>query len=67
MPLAKLRLTIIPRRLWVTAAVVECPPHDMLLGRDCEELTELLEEALTKKKTRDLESIAVVTRQGARS
>ena len=65
-PLATLRLTIGPRRLQVTAAVLDRPPHDVLLGRDCQELPELLEEALSQKKLRDQETVAVVTRKQAR-
>ena len=65
-PLARLRLTIGPRRLQVTAAVLDRPPHDVLLGRDCQELPELLEEALSQKKLRDQDTVAVVTRKQAR-
>ena len=62
--LSRLKLTIGPRRLWVTAAVLEWPLHDVLLGRECEDLTEFLEEALIKTETRDQ---ATVTMQQARA
>ena len=44
-PLARLRLTIGPRQLLIKAAVIDRPPQDVLLGRNWEELPELLEEA----------------------
>ena len=40
------------------AAVVEQPPQDVLMGRDCPELNELLKEALAIKQ-----DVTVVTRQ----
>ena len=40
------------------AAVVEQPPQDVLMGRDCPELKELLKEALAIKQ-----DVTVVTRQ----
>ena len=63
--LARLRLTIGPRQLLIKAAVIDRPPQHVLLGRNCEELPELLEEALTQKKLRDQETVAAVTRQQA--
>ena len=62
--LSRLKLTIGPRRLWVTAAVLERRLHDVLLGRECEDLIEFLEQALIKTETRDQ---ATVTMQQARA
>ena len=50
MPLARLMLEIGERRIWLTAAIVEKPPQDILLGRNCSELKELLKQALTSKQ-----------------
>ena len=41
----------------MTAAIVEKPPQDILLGRNCPELKELLKQALTSKQ-----QVAAVTR-----
>ena len=56
-PLARLMLEIGDRRIWLTAAIVEKPPQDILLGRNCPELRELLKQALTSKQ-----QVAAVTR-----
>ena len=49
-PLARLMLEIGERRIWLTAVIVEKPPQDILLGRNCSELKELLKQALTSKQ-----------------
>ena len=57
-PLARLMIVINHRRIRMRAAVVEQPPQDVLMGRDCPELKELLKEALAIKQ-----DVTVVTRQ----
>ena len=56
--LARLMIVINHRRIRMRAAVVEQPPQDVLMGRDCPELKKLLKEALAIKQV-----VTVVTRQ----
>ena len=56
--LARLMIVINHRRIRMRAAVVEQPPQDVLMGRDCPELKELLKEVLVIKQ-----EVAVVTKQ----
>ena len=58
LPLARLMIDIKHRRVRMRAAVVEQPPQDVLMGRNCPELKELLKEALVIKQ-----DVTVVTRQ----
>lgn len=48
-PLANVRMNIGNRHFWVTAVVVKEPPSDVLLGRDCPELVNLLRVILCKE------------------
>ena len=59
-------MTISDRPLWLTAAVAKEPPRDVLFGRDCAELDDLLREALGKHSTTPA-VVAVTTRQQAKN
>ena len=48
--IARLMIVINHRRIRMRAAVVEQRPQDVLMGKDCPELKELLKEALESSK-----------------
>ncbi len=66
-PLARLKIMIGNQKIWLKAAVVEKPPHDILLGRDCENLQQLLRDALELQAKETKETVSVVTRQQAKA
>ncbi len=66
-PLARVKIMIGNQKIWLKAAVVEKPPHDILLGRDCENLQQLLRDALELQAEETKETVSVVTRQQAKA
>ena len=61
-PVAKILVAIEGRKFWLRAAVV---PGDLLLGADCDQQVDLLEEALTALKQQQEVVNAVTTRHQA--
>ena len=64
-PVAKILIAIEGRKFWLRAAVVENPPGNLLLGADCDQQVDLLEEALASLRWQQEVVNAVTTHHQA--
>ncbi len=66
-PLARVLIKLANQKMWVTAAAVEDLPFDVLLGRDCDGLPNLMIEVAIERLRQTGKVVTVVTRQQAKS